>query len=66
MPGKDLGRASWSALGSMLRPGVAGAGSLNAVSGSEEEARGKAGIGAWIRAGAGDEVTGGALDLIFC
>lgn len=50
----------------MLRPGVAGAGSLNAASGSEEEARGKAGIGAWIRAGAGDEVTGGALDPIFC
>lgn len=41
---KDLGRVSWSALQSMLRPGSAGTGSRDPASGSEEEAGGKAGV----------------------
>lgn len=61
MLGKDLGRASWLALGSTLRPSVAGARNLVAASGSEDEARGKAGT----RTGAGNEIVGGALDPVF-
>lgn len=65
MLGKDLGRASWSALGSTLRPGSAKAGSLDVASGSEEEARGEAGVAKGTRAGAGDEVGQAAVASVF-
>lgn len=45
-------------------PGCAHAGGPHAVSGAKEEARGKAGVGAGTRAGAGDEDTEGTLALI--
>lgn len=44
--------------------GCAGAGGPHAASGAKEEARGKAGVGAGTRAGAGDEDTGGILALM--
>lgn len=64
MLGKDLGEPAGQP-GSHTEARFCQAGSLDAASESEEEARDEAGVAAGTRAGAGDKVVQGAVTPMF-